>query len=866
MADEPNLVAARSFARSLNILLKTVRLYGADHERTTALLETAWDELRTVLKFSGEAGLLLGVSGNQVLLDGVPLEKRPTDRSFAHLLTSSGLASINFAPRVTIEDFWIFVRAFSSRSAKAGPLAAELSIALGGEKGAIRVNEVRFVAQDPSMGDAGMAALLAARSLGADAQKLQALLNDPQRLLQLIAAAEGARNQPGVPGGPATGPGAPAVPGGPAQEDDVFKVLRWLSQLGQTAEHPDSSEQINAVEENLSHLPPPGQAALAQALMSMSSQSEPPRADDPLLVQLAERVAVRFALERYDSGDVKTNAVVELLDRLKHEIGTLRDILKVHEEKMGRAGIEVESHADILDQQFWARVPDKAKRKMLLSAEAWAVPPRNIRQFVEDLLGRGDTDSARAILNSYAECIFTSDADAKRKASTGLTDMADLFYRANHGLLKTSLHHMGEALSREGNADLQSLLGASFVRFSHEAAARRQYPAVHEALQAMEILEQRQPGLARILWPRVKVGNPLPDFIDEALRTPELPEGLVEVLRRMPHATVDHVASRAQRCARRDEWERMLEMVDAVGPEAVTHLSKILQTRPAPEAASKVALLSRLGPELLEDLLPARLRSWDSTAHDMVVRQLAGSLAPRRGQLLEKVYDLLSSNVLPEVVDELGMSGDHGVTPRLIRIVEKENSQPAEPYLQIKAIEALGRLREAKAECLLRPLAEGRRFWYWLHPRELRITALQALRKIDPEWTQDFLPRCGLSDGELKLTALDSDPDAPWLRQRRYARVNLPHPLKGVVRTGQTEHPISVQQLSLGGGVAQSQCHVKPGSAVPLELKSGMHSIHARVLVREARPQELTFEMVEMEHQDRTRLRRPLVALSSSGH
>ena len=389
MAEEPNLVAARSFARSLNILLKTVRLYGVDHERTTALMETAWDELRTVMKFSGEAGLLLGVSGNQVLLDGVPLEKRPTDRSFAQLLNSAGLASINFAPRARIEDFGLFVRAFSSRSPKSGPLAADLSAALGGEKGAIRVNEVRFVAQDSSLGDTGMAALLAARSLGTDAQKLQALLNDPQRLLQLIAAAEGARTLPEAVGGLAGGPGAPAVPGGPAQEDDVFKVLRWLSQLGQTAEHPDSIEQVNTVEEDLHHLPPTGQAALAQALMSMSSQSEPPRPDDPMLVQLAERVAVRFALERYDRGDIKTNAVVELLDRLKREIGTLRDILKVHEEKMGRAGLEVESHADILDQQFWARVPDRAKRKMLLSPEAWAVPPRNIRQFVEDLLGRG---------------------------------------------------------------------------------------------------------------------------------------------------------------------------------------------------------------------------------------------------------------------------------------------------------------------------------------------------------------------------------------------------------------------------------------------------------------------------------------------
>ena len=597
--------------------------------------------------------------------------------------------------------------------------------------------------------------------------------------------------------------------------------------------------------------------------MSLNSQNEPPRPNEPLLLQLAERLAVRFALDRYERGDVKTNAVVELLDRLKREIGSLRNILKTQEEKMGKAGMEVESHADILDKQFWARVPDKHKRRMLLSPEAWAVPPRNIRQFVEELLGREDTDSARAILDNYSQCVHTAEADARRKAATGLMEMAELFSRANPALLKSSLHHMGDALSQEGNADIQTLLGASFVRFSHEAAARREYPAVHEALQAMEVLEKRQPGLARLLWPRVKVGNPLPEFIDEALHAPRIPEGLVEVLRRMPHATADQVASRIPRCGRRDEWQRLLEMVEAVGPQGVAHLSKTLQTRPAPEAASTIALLCRLEPQDLEEHLPTRLRDWDPMAHDSVVRQLANSLAPERGKLLDKVYDLLDRAVLPEAVDELGMSGDLSTAPRLLRIVENESTAQGDPYLQIKAIEALGRLREPLAEALLRPLVEGKRFWHWVHPREVRITAVQALKKIDPEWTQHFLPQCGLSRAELNLTALDPDPNTPWLRQRRYDRVKLPNPLSGVVRPTQGIHKVSVQQLSLGGGVARSQVHIKPGITVPLEIQLGLRRINAQVLVREARPQELSFELVQIDHLDRSRLRRPLVGLHS---
>ncbi len=61
---------------------------------------------------------------------------------------------------------------------------------------------------------------------------------------------------------------------------------------------------------------------------------------------------------------------------------------------MSKAGILVESHADILDRMFWAEVPEAGKKSVLLSHEAPCVPPRNVRQFVEVLLERGDKETA----------------------------------------------------------------------------------------------------------------------------------------------------------------------------------------------------------------------------------------------------------------------------------------------------------------------------------------------------------------------------------------------------------------------------------------------------------------------------------------
>ena len=122
--------AARAFVRSLNILLKFARLYEFGHVRTAAQFETAWKELRAALDEGGETGLLLGASGAQLLLDGVPLGAAAAEKSFAQLLTSSGIASIHFSPGTTQASFSRFAKGFPSGNAKPSSLAEQLKAAL----------------------------------------------------------------------------------------------------------------------------------------------------------------------------------------------------------------------------------------------------------------------------------------------------------------------------------------------------------------------------------------------------------------------------------------------------------------------------------------------------------------------------------------------------------------------------------------------------------------------------------------------------------------------------------------------------------------------------------------------------------------
>jgi len=192
---------------SLNILIKYARMYGYDHKRTEAQFETTWNELQQGLPTTGDAGFLLGVSGNKLLLDGIPLETGNAERSFAQLLNTAGLASLHFSKAVTVEDFTRLVRAFTVAGSKATDVAKQIKEALGAgkENSTIKINEVKFVAADPLTGDVSIAAQIAAQTLGPEFRQW---LNDPQKLLQLIAAAEGANTG----GGKVSADGVPMVP------------------------------------------------------------------------------------------------------------------------------------------------------------------------------------------------------------------------------------------------------------------------------------------------------------------------------------------------------------------------------------------------------------------------------------------------------------------------------------------------------------------------------------------------------------------------------------------------------------------------------------------------------------------------------
>jgi hypothetical protein len=891
MIVDAKVTSARAFVRSLNILLKFARLYGFDHARTAAQFSTAWDELRAAMPQGSETGMLLGAAGDQLLLDGIPMGGSPGERSFAQLLNAAGVASIQFTPGVTKDELSRMIRGFPLPGIKPSEMTAQLKEALTGTTG-IRVNEVRFVAEDPSYSGVRTAAALTAKALGVGSEHLKEWLTDPQKLLELIAAAEGSHSGSGGSGDSAGGfsartnsmpSGAPGAAGGAASmqsgrggvatedspatgfsgaalgigEEDLVSVLKVLTQLGRQMGDPSATPSTAAaVQQQITSMPLSNQELLRQALAQFSAKSPEMRPSQEMLVNLAEHMAIRFALERYERGEVKVNAVRQTLERMSREIESLRDILGKHEDRMAKAGMQVESHAEVLDRQFWASVPESGKRSVLLSAEAWCIPPRNIRAYLNEISQQGDAALYTQILSTYATCIRGEEAEARKRTAMGLAELADLYANDANRLIST-IQMAGVQMSGERDPDILSHINAAFVRLSQEASARHCYPAIQQALISLDGVENQRPSAAKEIRPRIGAEERLPEFLEEATRTENPAEGLVGVLKLIPYAAMMQITMRFNRSGHRAMNDRLAALAKELGDVAAARLKETVRMGSGPEAAEATGLLSRIDPAAIEEWLPQRIAEWPLASQDRAVRVLASAGAPERGELLLALYSSFNPLVRPITLDEMGMCGDTSLSSRLGHLVESENREEGAEYVRVKAIEALGRLHDASVQPLLQRFLEERRAWRWAYHDEVRISALQAIAKLDPEWAAAFRPRAGLDLWQLSLTPLDSSQDAAWYRQRRYQRLRLLQPVIATISNIPEPTRLIIRGLSLSGGTATCERHILPGTHIALKIAlNGVRSVRAQALVRDVRGDSLGFEFVSMDLEDRSRLRR----------
>jgi hypothetical protein len=134
----------------------------------------------------------------------------------------------------------------------------------------------------------------------------------------------------------------------------------------------------------------------------------------------------------------------------------------------------------------------------------------------------------------------------------------------------------------------------------------------------------------------------------------------------------------------------------------------------------------------------------------------------------------------------------------------------------------------------------------------MRVDATMALQKLTPS---------GFDRRDLTLEPTDPDPNASVIRQRRYARLKLSRNVSANTSNLRDNIRLVIPELNLGGGIGAGDRHLAPGSLLTLKLSYGVRHIKAQAVVRGARPQAMAFEFVEMDLDERAKLRKLLMEL-----
>jgi hypothetical protein len=268
--------------------------------------------------------------------------------------------------------------------------------------------------------------------------------------------------------------------------------------------------------------------------------------------------------------------------------------------------------------------------------------------------------------------------------------------------------------------------------------------------------------------------------------------------------------------------------------------------------------LGQLDPDAVARLLPVRLAQWPRSMHDRCVRQLSSVPPHTRARLLLAILDSLDVLIQPLALDEISMTGYPDSIPTLLDLA---SSDGISGYVRLKAIEALGRLRASAANQTLQTILEARQVWRWQYPSELRVAAAQSLLRIDPMVALGKIAAAGFDKKDLVLEPIDPETNSSVIRQRRYARLKLSRNLTLTTTNLRENFRLTVPELNLGGGIGAGERHLAPGTLITLKLTQGVRTIKAQAIVRGARPQAMAFEFVDMDLEDRARLRKVLLDL-----
>jgi len=216
---------------------------------------------------------------------------------------------------------------------------------------------------------------------------------------------------------------------------------------------------------------------------------------------------------------------------------------------------------------------------------------------------------------------------------------------------------------------------------------------MEQALELISGVETQRPGISRALRGKMGIEERVPEFVEEALRARQAAAGLTNVLKLMPQTAMEQLATRFNRCALRERRRTRRQPRRRLGRRrfaifawcaafwscsgSCRHGWPPQQTRPS------------RGGRVPADAHARFSAYFAGTAHSSDFRERRKSGAPA---FFWNFWIAWTRSCMPLVIDEVGVAGDRIALDVCLPSLTGDLPVGGGPFLQVKCVEALGRI------------------------------------------------------------------------------------------------------------------------------------------------------------------------------
>ena len=492
---------------------------------------------------------------------------------------------------------------------------------------------------------------------------------------------------------------------------------------------------------------------------------------------------------------------------------------------------------------------------MLRGPDIWCVPVPAIRAALTQLADSGadaPRREARNILLNYTRRLDTPDAQARRSVAVGLGELSAVIESLWPNQMPEELSRCAlKSLEQEKAPETAALLSAFLEMLGRVAVARGDFAGLESILCALEKApREHEYEHLHALAQRLIAQDRWTLLVDAALANRALDPVLPRLLVRDPERLLDRLTALLAEPRGTELVPAMARLLRTIGIPVLNLLETRLYEARRQRASAAIKLLATADPERLLRGLPRALASWEWNLQDLAISELSRPSNATSARSAAFVFSTLLNDahtlVVPMMIDHIGLAHETSANPELMQIAQGAHEQLRDPYIRIKAIEALARMRVEEASGLLRQVSEKRDGLAYAEPAGLRAVAADALALLENR------PAAAQLRAAYEYAP---QPGASFNVPRRYARVPLESPLRGQIEGAQPTMA-KVKTISLGGAYLESVKKLAVGDTIRLEVRTGLRKIQFTAVVRNAGPDGNGVEFVHMKGDDRDKLRK----------